>query len=126
MGDSNLKRVHPKIRERLKDTHNVKLEVAYTTDEVNTWIERQTEESLTNKKVLIFVGTNDLKQDKTAEQVADNLQKGTKKLLAAKCDFQVSQVPPLYLEGEDDPMKYMRYTTPSLQNNMENRQSGHS
>ena len=49
VGNSNLKRVHPEIHKHLKETHNVKLEVAYTTDEVNTWIERQTEESLANK-----------------------------------------------------------------------------
>ncbi len=49
VGDSNLKRMHPKIQSRLKDTHNVEIKVAYTTDEANKWIDEQTAEMLKGK-----------------------------------------------------------------------------
>ncbi len=100
--------MYPKIQNRLKEMHTTELKVAYTTDEANKWIDEQTEESLKGKRVLLHVGSNDIKENSTAEKTANKLHRVTKKLYEMKCDFMVCQIPPLYIEDELDPMKYSR------------------
>ncbi len=108
LGDSNAKRIHPKIKHKMSKTHTVEHEVLYTTEELEEWVKRQTEETVENKQYIIHVGSNDIKAGKNAEDTADSLQKTSTRLNQLKADHLVCQIPPIYLDDENDPQKYPR------------------
>ena len=93
LGDSNCRDIHPQLSKHLQT--NVKHQWAATLSEAKTWVE-ENEEEIEGGTVVLLAGTNDLKQNRTRQEVNTMHKETTQTITDKGARLIIVQLPPVY------------------------------
>ena len=93
LGDSNCRDIHPHLMRWLNQS--ITKEWAPTLNEVKSWIAAN-KDNLAGKRVILMIGTNDLKNRRTRQEVSAAHKEATDEIREAGAQLTVVQLPPVY------------------------------
>ena len=93
LGHSNCRNIHPHLMRWLNQS--ITKEWAPTLNEVKSWIAAN-KDKLEGKRVILMIGTNDLKNRRTRQEVSAAHKEATDEIREAGAQLTVVQLPPVY------------------------------